>query len=302
MKHSLPILIAAAVLASAGEAVKSELSASAASDAQVSGGEFVRRAAQTLGTRPVYQAQLRQHIDLFGQRLSGSGAYLQKSSPRGLLIRLDWDVPVGDRVASVQQISDGRFLWIRRNLLDEPILQRVDLDRVRAAVKLDEPDSVRPSLMADLAILGLPSLLENLAASCRFDSPRAATLGTLPVWVVEGTCNPQKTPNSTVIATEKPKSAKAGSMSQLPTNIRIAFDKQDLLLRRIEYLRREESEISKSSENVEVELRLLAMIEVIRVSDGEMPDDRLFICEPGNLEIVDHTDRYLRAMTNRWVD
>ncbi len=302
MKHSLPILLAAAVLASAGEAERRELPGSAPSDSPVSGGEFVRQAAQALGARSVYQAQLRQHIDLFGQRLSGSGVYLQKSSPRGLLVRLDWNVPVGDRVASVQQISDGRFLWIRRELLDEPILQRVDLDRVRAAVKQDGTDSLRSSLMADLAILGLPGLLENLAASYRLDSPRAATLGTLPVWVVEGIWNPKEMPNSTAIAVEKPKSAKAGSMSQLPTNIRIAFDQQDLLLRRIEYLRREESVISKSPEDIQVQLRPLAMIELVSLPDGETPDDRLFVCEPGEHEIVDHTDRYLRAITNRRVD
>lgn len=302
MKHSLPILIAAAVLASAEVAERPVSSSPSPSNSQVSGESFVRQAAQRLGNQPVYQAQLRQNIDLFGQRLSGSGVYLQKASPRGLLTRLDWNVPVGDRVASAQQISDGRFLWIRRDLLDGPVLQRVDLDRVRAAVKQDATDSQRPPLMTDLAILGLPSLLENLAASYRLDPPLTATLGNLPVWVVEGAWNPQTTATSKAIASEKPESAKTGSMSHLPTNIRIVFDQQELMLQRVEYLRREENRSTKSDEATEIRLRLLAVIEVVRVANGETPDDRLFVCEPGGHEIADHTDRYLRWIANRKVD
>jgi hypothetical protein len=299
MKHSLPILIAAAMLASAEVAERPVSSSSPTSDSRDCGESFVRQAAQRLGNQPVYQAQLRQHIDLFGQRLSASGVYLQKASPRGLLMRLDWNVPVGDRVASVQQISDGRFLWIRRDLLDGPVLQRVDLDRVRAAVKQAATDSQRPPLMTDLAILGLPSLLENLAASYRLDPPRAATLGNLPVWVVEGIWNPQTTATSTAIASEKPQSAKTGSTSQLPTNIRIVFDQQELMLQRIEYLRREEDRNTKNAQKAELRLQPLAVIEVVSVSNDETPDDRLFVCEPGGLEVADHTDRYLRGLTNR---
>ena len=302
MKHSLPILIAAAVLASAEVAERPVSSSPPPSNSQVSGESFVRQAAQRLGNQPVYQAQLRQNIDLVGQSLSVSGVYLQKASPRGLLTRLDWNVPVGDRVASAQQISDGRFLWIRRDLLDGPVLQRVDLDRVRAAVKQEATDSQQPPLMTDWAILGLPSLLENLAASYRLDPPRAATLGNLPVWVVEGIGNPQKISASTVIPTDDPKSAKAGSMPQLPTNIRIVFDQQELMLQRVEYLRREENRSTKSDETTEIRLQSLAVIEVVRVANGETPDERLFVCEPNGLEVADHTDRYLRGLANRWGD
>jgi hypothetical protein len=248
-----------------------------------------------MNAHPALQTQLQQHVDLFGQRLSGTGVYRQQASARGLLVRLDWEVQVGERTASVQHIRNGRFLWIRRNLLADPVWERVDLDRARAALS-QQPLHAPPAFLAnDLAILGLPHLLERLVQFYRFDTPRAARLGDQPVWVVEGQWNP---PEDQELSDSRPKSHQAW-LAQLPTHVRVVVSQQDLALRRIEYLGAAHDRRANNLDDPDVHRRTISILEISEASPLEDLDEGPFMPPADVQQVVDHTQQFLRYIRPR---
>ena len=297
MKHSLPILAAAAMLALADGPHYSVSPSSPPVGATADGETLIHQVAQQMAVQAAFQAQLKQHVELFGQRLSGVGVYRQKASTRGLLVRLDWEVQVGDRTASVQHISNGRFLWIRRDLFDEPVLERVDLDRARAALSRQPLHAPPTSLANDLAILGLPHLLERLVHFYRFDTPRAARLGDRPVWVVEGQWNLPEHPEP---SDTRPKNHDA-LLPQLPTHVRVVIFQQDLTLRRIEYLCVAPDKRAKILDDHDVHHRTISVIEIAESSLEDL-DEGLFVPPSDVQQVVDHTQQYLHYIRPRTSD
>jgi hypothetical protein len=297
MNYSLPILVAAAMLAPSDELDYSSPSSRPA-DATASGEALIRQVAQRMNAHHALHTQLHQHVDLFGQRLSGTGVYWQKASARGLLVRLDWEVQVGERTASVQHIRNGRFLWIRRDLLADPAWERVDLDRAHAAL-LQQPLHAPPAFLAnDLAIFGLPHLLERLVRFYRFDMLRAARLGDQPVWVVEGQWNaPEETP-------EEPNSRKSHQawLPQLPTHVRVVVCQRDLALRRVEYLGDAPDRRAKNVDDAGAHRRTISVLEISGASPLEDLDEGLFMPPADAQQVVDHTQQFLRYIRPRTSD
>jgi hypothetical protein len=293
MKPSLLILINATMLASVLATTSSIPPDTADHASEDSGDALVHQVAREMAVQPVLRAALEQHVDLFGQRFSARADYVQKPSPRGPLMRLDWQTEVGDQTASVQYISDGRFLWIHRELLDAPVLQRVDLQRVRAVVSRTSPSDQPASMASDLAILGLPNLLRKIVQYYRLAGPRPARLGDLPVWVVEGQWNP---PELAELAESAPANRRTRSSPQLPTHVRVVISQDDWTLRRIEYLRSVSPRRAQWTHEADSPLQPLAVIDVIKSSSTHDPDDGLFQPPDGTLEIVDHTQQFLRSI------
>jgi hypothetical protein len=296
MKHSLPILVAAAMLAPTEGLDHSVSRNSPPVDAAASGEALIRQVAQRMNAQPALQTQLQQHVDLFEQRLSCTGIYRQKASARGLLVRLDWQVQVGERTASVQHIRNGRFLWVRRDLLADPAWERVDLERARAALS-QQPLHAPPAFLAnDLAILGLPHLLERLVHFYRFDTPRAARLGDQPVWVIEGHWNPpEKAPEP---PDSRSKSHQAW-LTQLPTHVRVVVSQQDLALRRVEYLGVASDRRATNVDDADVLLRTISVLEISGASPLEDLDEGLFLPPADVQQVVDHTQQFLRYIRPR---
>ncbi|MCH5378025.1 MAG: hypothetical protein JJ992_29050 [Planctomycetes bacterium] len=301
MKHSLTVLFMTALLASTRAQDVPAPPDSATDPTNNSGTSLIHRAAQQLAQQEPFQADLRQRVNLFGQSLVGSGTYLQKSSPRGLLVRLDWKIPIADRIASSQQICDGRFLWIRRDLLDGSMLQRVDLDRVREALEQEPATGLHQASWEGVAIVGLPRLLDSLDEYFEFGSPRSAALGGVPVWVVEGAWMPRIDADVATDAGggstgENTSRADPARMSHLPTHVRVVIQQSNWMLQRIEYLRRKSNDRAEEREGQTAPPRVIAAIDVVGLSTGLTLDDGLFVCETGRQEIADYTDHYLRNL------
>jgi len=69
-------------------------------------------------------AQLRQRLDLFGQSLVGSGHHVELARDDPRKVRIELRFRVGARPGSMQQVSDGEWLWIYRQLGEEETLEK----------------------------------------------------------------------------------------------------------------------------------------------------------------------------------
>ncbi|MCA9269376.1 MAG: hypothetical protein KDA41_12935, partial [Planctomycetales bacterium] len=80
------------------------------------GQQLVRRAAAAVESPSSASLEMRQNIRLFGHQLVATGRYQQLGSGPERRMRLDMKTSVAGHSASVQQICDGRFLWVRREV------------------------------------------------------------------------------------------------------------------------------------------------------------------------------------------
>jgi hypothetical protein len=167
------------------------------------GDQLLLQAIAQLERRESAAARLQFRASVGGQSLSGAGSYWQQGSGDALRVRLELRV-TGQ--TSLLQVSNGRFLWIDRQLATGRTVNRLDLRRIRAdaaraAAKLDElqPGQAswspnRPGLTAYYG--GLPKLLSAMSESFPFPRPQmmrfqvASADGTqqanLPVFAVVG--------------------------------------------------------------------------------------------------------------------
>jgi len=131
---------------------------------------------------------LRHTVDLFGHRLVGTGTYSELQDARTRFSRLELKIQLGQQTTSLVQVCDGEAIWTHRRLLDDGKLERVDLARVRAALRqAGRPlDDQPPSGAGHLC--GLGRLLHGLGQRFEFAPPQPGLLGTekLPVWRLTG--------------------------------------------------------------------------------------------------------------------
>jgi hypothetical protein len=83
---------------------------------------------------------------------------------------------------------------------------------------------------------------------------------------------------------------------QLPTHVRVVISQDDWTLRRIEYLRSVSQRRAKWTREADAPLQALAVIDVIMSSSMHDLDDGLFQPPDVTLEIVDHTQQFLRSI------
>lgn len=300
MNYHLPLILTAMLAAGGsdpGTAPPEPARPTVAAPTEVPG-DLISQAAAQLLREPTFQAKLRQRFALFGQALAGSGTYLHKRSPRGLLLRMEWKLPVGGQLTSVQQICDGRFLWVRRDLPPSVVLSRVDLQRVQWALQTAPQPRPADSGFQAMSFGGLPRLLEDLSANFDFPPARSATVEGVPVWIVEGTWKPDRL---TQMLSGGKDDAAAPSVhvasrlpSHLPHRVQAVIGKQDLIPRRIDYLR--DPAATDAGPPAIAQPVHMATIEILEPIRGEPIDDHLFTYEPGQQEVIDHTDMFVESM------
>jgi hypothetical protein len=299
MKHNLPSLLVAAMLAGSYSGDCPAESDASAAEPSPSGAAMIAKVARQMNAAGTLQADLRQRIHLFGQRLTGTGVYRQKASPAGPRVRVEWKIPVGDQMASILQICDGRFVWTQRDLLDGVTLERIDLDRIRAS---DDSESYAGSHVPrthDLAVVGLPRLLMGLSDHFEFDHPKAARLDNRPVWSVLGRWNEQKPEVTSEVLDSSPKLRAPAALAHLPTHVRIIAGQGDLMLIRIEYLRLDKTPVPPDADHSMTSARILVAIELVSPVLGRPLDDALFAFDPGKEPFSDQTEVYLQELRQR---
>ncbi|MBM4092867.1 MAG: hypothetical protein FJ276_26185 [Planctomycetes bacterium] len=152
------------------------------------GQALVARAAEQLLYLPGLTAKTRQRVEAFGQKAVGSGTYLQLPQPHKLLLRMDLKLQVGEHVTSLQQISDGRYFWFRRDSGGQTSLVRVNLRKLRTEASASS-SPISPTLW--VALGGLPKLMDMLAGYFAFQPARPTSVGDVPVWSLEGSWKPE---------------------------------------------------------------------------------------------------------------
>ncbi len=262
------------------------------------GQSLLSRAAAQLTSLPAVEAKLRQKTRMFGQEVTGSGTYLQSQSQRGLLLRLELKLQVGGQQSSLQQVCDGRFLWIRRDVASGVSLGRVDMDRIREAIRTSDRPTWADASNNLLAVGGLPQLLAALADHFQFSTPQAVRLDKAAVWVVDGRWRPDKLAELLPEQRERIAAGQPADLAQLspqlPTEVRVALGQNDLLPYRIEF-RRTESGPNASARDDGMRPPMV-LLEILEIRRPEALDEGLFSYQPGNQEVADYTDLYLQAL------
>lgn len=287
---ALPVLLAAAGWFGLAAAAWS------AGESPADGQTLVSRAAVQLAATPSLEAKLRQQVQLFGQELSGSGTYLQKQSPRGLLLRLELKLQVGSQLSSLQEVCDGRFLWIRRDLPGGASLGRVDMERIRAAIRDRGQSPWADATTNWLALGGLPRLVAALAENFQFGAPQAVRSDKAALWVVAGRWKSEKLAELQPDLKEQILPGKPVHLerlpAQLPAEVRVVLGQNDLVPHRIEYRRLP----ADSAANEKAAPLPIVVLEIVELQRRENLDDRLFAYQPGNQEVADYTELYLGSL------
>ena len=261
------------------------------------GQALARRAIVAVESQRSLYMKLRQRIHMFGQQLVGNGTYQQLYEGDACKLRLDLKVNIANQTTSMQQISDSRFLYVRREFGDSSHLGRVDLRRIREAV--DQSDAADGNIDAShqwMLLGGVPHLLSRQEKNFQFTAPREATLETVPVTVIDGYWQPEALlallpDRAEDVKAGKPIDAKALN-GQLPTQIRLIVRTADSFPVRIEYLRAGKSQTADEPPPVTT---IMAM-EFYDISKGVHIDPLTFSYNPGEQEVADHTDTYLRSL------
>ena len=261
--------------------------------AQTPGETLLRNAVQELARHTTVAAKLRQQINLFGHQIIGSGTYLQQGRGVDLRLRMDLKLTVSERLASLQQVSDGKSFWVRSDGL-EPSSRTtcVDLDRVRHAIQRKELAGAAAA-PGGISIGGLPRLLESIDGAFRFGTVAEQRLDRLAVWRIEGTWERAKLAELLPAQAERLKTAGAPDLSKLPEHlpdcVRLLLGKDDLFPYRIEYLRTRASEPGAGGPT---DRKLLVLMELFEVQTNLSIDPRNFVYRPA--KFVDATGEFLK--------
>lgn len=265
----------------------------AAKPVAADGNALVMQASRELAALPSLDARLRLTTNLLGQELVGSGTYYQLGHQEETLLKLELKLQVANQVSSLLQVSDGRFLWIRKDLPQQKSLGRVDMRHVRQAMIRSQATAAPQAPTTWMALGGLGQLVESLATNFTFAAPVEARYGQLPVWVVEGTWKPEQLARIWTAQADALQAGRAVDMSELPAHlphsVRLVVGKEGplpLFPYRIEYRRAD-----GGSEPVS-----LVTLDLFDVRRNVSLDPRLFSYKPGDQEVADQTEAFLKSL------
>lgn len=308
MKHILPSLIILAALATpallrgqvppvsqvplAGDSAEK----STTPQRPVTGNQLMRRAVLSMQSQRSIAANMRHRIVMFGHEMVGTGSYQQLGTGDDQLLRLEMKVKVGEQITSVQQVCDGRFMWIRRDVGDSVELGRVDLRRVRL-MNQSQPARRAPEATGLISLGGLPKMLASSEENFLFAAPLGARLEGKPVWVVQGSWRHQMLAE---LLPQHKDQVLAGKLppiqdwpGHLPSAVRVVLSRKHLVPLRIEYLRPSAEAIAGHDSH---NLAPLVAVELHAVRLGAQIDPLQFVYKPGDQEVADHTELYLKRL------
>lgn len=264
------------------------------------GQPWIAQAARMVYSQTGISARIRQRINLYEQQLIGTGTYLQLGAHDDKLLRLELLIQAGSQVTSLQQVCDGRFLWVHTRLDDVAHLSRIDLRRLREA--MDEGQRSTPPAPAALwmELGGLPKLLSGLEDNFQFARPQAGTLGELPVWLLYGTWKPDQLARYLPPDAKGARQGAAPDLSRLPrhvpASVRVVLGRTDLFPYRIDFLGPSATSQRNAGSGGQASAPSLLTIELFEVTLGAAIDPLRFVYKPGDIDVDDDTDRYIQRL------
>jgi hypothetical protein len=131
-------------------------------------------------------SDVRQSIQMFDKKRSSFGKYVRAGRGTGKL-RMSLQVPAGDHVNSLLQISDGEMLTTFESIGTHAILTQVDLGKVRERLTITSEVLEDPVVAMYLAIGGQAELLRKLCQKYDFNKVTEGKLHEQKVWWIRGT-------------------------------------------------------------------------------------------------------------------
>ena len=293
----------------AGPAVRRADGRGAGASRSADGQQLIAQAARAVFAYESLSAQIRLRVRLFQQNLVGKGKYFQLGPRDDKLLRLNLRIRTAQSEACLQQVCDGRNLWVYQDLpaIDRPLqrqatVTRVDLRRVHDVVQ-QQGGAPANSLTADWLIRGgLANLLKELDAHFDFYQTDAAQLSGVPVWVVRGRWKPARLmrvaqQKDATIAQQQP-IPWANLPAHLPQEAVVWLGQNDLFPFRIQY-RRWDSGAGPTDPGAssDATANSIVTMELFEVATDDIIDPRLFQFQPPTeLEVKDRTDEYLARL------
>jgi hypothetical protein len=258
----------------------------------------LRSAIAELERHDSISARVRFRIDVLGERLLGTGNYLQGPWQYRLL-RLEANLQAGDQLCGLQQVCDGQRLWTRRQIFDKPQLTVVDVAPVLAALA-KEPARGAGTAITDLGLGGLPRLLRSLDRSFDFSRAEEGTRGTLPMLVLHGQWKPEMLAR---MLPDQAKAIRAGEAAdltllpaQVPDQVTLYLGRDDMFPYCVEYLRTGRAVPTGREAQFVGAARPLMVLELFEVRLNPSLDALQFVFNPGDLKAADVTDDYLKSL------
>ncbi len=249
-----------------------------------------------------FEARLRFRSQILGQNLNGVGGYVQLRGRPETYFRLDVKFEIGDQTHSIVQVCDGRYLWLHRDLPGGKILHRVDLRRIREA-HASGSETTLTSPNEWLAAGGIPKLMESLSTSYQFHSLTESMLSKVDVWEVVGKRSQKPSPmppEHPERAAIPPRLETSQLAPHVPDRIKLFLGRDHhivLFPYRVEFQRTSPKTNLKSGQGRGVStIMTLDFYEVRRRPDLDV---RQFVFHPGDQEIQDQTDNYIKSMAPR---
>lgn len=262
-----------------------------ASPIRLSGQDIVAQAATQMTLHPSLEAKMRQRVGIREQYMVGSGAYLQLRHGEDVRFRWELRLQVGERLTSLQHITDNRYLYIRRDIGDTKSISRIDLKRVQAAREKLAAGNV-PQNFAALGVGGLSQLLHGLADNFKFGDPQPETISGVNVWRMSGAW---KSKALAKLLPDQSEAILAGKLPatetlpvQLPDRVSLVVGRDAplaLFPYRIEFARLDPESNQPRS---------MLIMELFEVRLRPDLDPRLFEVPGSEQDLVDETDAYLR--------
>jgi hypothetical protein len=255
-----------------------------------------------LGRQKSIVAKVRSRATIYDRELIGSGDYAQ-GPELARLLRYELRMQVDDRVVNLLQVADGRHLWISSILKEEPEIQRIDIDRVLAALDAEAGAAGFVDPNRRLGLGGLSQLMAGIAKDFEFNKVFRSQLDGLPVLGIEGRWKAE------ALATLVPKAkgkADAGRPKtdtmrpHVPDRIVLYLGADDLFPYRFEY-RRSTPMKETAGQNVEAAFDVdgpskpLLVLEFFQVHFDVPIEERKFQFTPGAFRVADITDKFLAA-------
>lgn len=247
-------------------------------------------------------AKVRSRATIYDRELIGSGDYAQ-GPELARLLRYELRMQVDDRVVNLLQVADGRHLWISSILKEEPEIQRIDIDRVLAALDAEAAAAGFVDPNRRLGLGGLSQLMAGIAKDFEFKNVFRSQLDGLPMLGIEGRWK------SAALETLVPKTKskvdagrpKTDTMRpHVPDRIVIYLGADDLFPYRFEY-RRSTAAKEKTGKDLDAVLDVdgpskpLLVLEFFQVHFDVPIEERKFQFTPGAFRVADITEKFLAA-------
>lgn len=129
--------------------------------------------------------EVRQNIRMFDRKRSSFGKYVRGGQGSGKM-RLSLQVPAGDQMNSLLQVSDGELLYTLMDVGQHSTRTQVDLGKVRDRLTITQKSLQDPVVAMYLAIGGQAELLRKLCQQYSWIEVKAGRLGDRQVWWLEG--------------------------------------------------------------------------------------------------------------------